>query len=286
MPLHQQTLHRLLHRPEQANKYDFGHLLIIGGSPGMIGAPLLAAMAAMRTGAGLVTIAAPADAIHQLEERVLEVMTLQLPDGAAGLEAVNGYIKAKKVTALVAGPGLRPTIAVQMPHWLPKLDLPVLLDATAATSFHDRLQILTSAGQPNPGIILTPHDGEYQKLTGEALPTDNPERTQAAIHFARDHHVTLVCKGHHSIVAHADGSAYQEQRGNPGLAKAGTGDVLSGMIGGLLAQGVAATEAADLGVHLHAIAGDLAAAAKTQASILASDIPNFIPQALRATSEE
>ncbi|HEU5187687.1 MAG TPA: ADP/ATP-dependent (S)-NAD(P)H-hydrate dehydratase, partial [Candidatus Saccharimonadales bacterium] len=136
----------------------------------------------------------------------------------------------------------------------------------------------------NAAIVATPHDGEFKKLTDQTLPHDAPARMLAARSFARSMHVTLVCKGSHTIVGHPDGSAYQEQRGNPGLATAGAGDVLAGVIGGLLAQGVSVKDAAELGVHLHAVAGDLAAVAKTEPGVVASDIIDALPQALRGES--
>jgi NAD(P)H-hydrate epimerase len=281
-----QTIQRLLHRPDNANKYDFGHVLIIGGSPGAIGAPLLAAMAALRTGAGLVTIAAYTEVIDKLEKRVLEAMTLRLPhNDHAAIQTIHEFIAAKKVSVVVIGPGLLPPATVLSMQLVPTLTVPVVLDAGALTCFRSNLATLEAAGAQNPSIIATPHDGEYHQLTGLVLPTKISARRHAATEFAKRMHLTLVCKGHHTIVAHQDGTAHQDHRGNPGMAKAGTGDVLSGIIAGLLAQDVLAAEAADLGVHLHALAGDLAVASKTQAGVIASDLIDSVPQAMRAASD-
>jgi hydroxyethylthiazole kinase-like uncharacterized protein yjeF len=283
--MHVSTLSKLLHRPPAANKYDFGHVLIVGGSPGTVGAPLLAAMAAMRTGAGLVTIAAYGDTVDALEERVLEVMTLRLPaSDVSAARTIKAYCTAKKVTAVAIGSGLLAPHTSLARQLLPELTVPVILDAGGLTAYKNNLETLASLGSKNPAIVATPHDGEYQQLTGTVLPPEGDERKKIVTEFAVNEHITLVAKGHHTLVAHPDGTVYKEMNGNPGMAKAGTGDVLTGIIAGLLAQGTAVNEAAEIGVHLHAVAGDIVAKSKTQAGIIASDIIDAIPLALRQAS--
>lgn len=276
------TLSKLLHRPSAANKYDFGHVLIIGGSPGAIGAPLLAAMAAMRIGAGLVTIAARSDVVDKLEERVLEVMTLRLPaNDKSAVRILKKFCDAKKVTAIAIGSGLLSPDTSPALRLLSELTVPVILDAGALTIFRNNLKTLADLGKKNSSIVATPHDGEYQQLTGSSLPAEGDKRKKIAAAFAVNNHLTLVAKGHHTLVAHPDGAIYKETNGNPGIAKAGTGDVLTGMIAGLLAQGIVVNEATEMGVHLHALAGDMAAKKETQAGIIASDIIEAIPSALK-----
>jgi len=275
------TWHKLLERPDGANKYDFGHVLVVGGSPGMVGAPFLAAEAALRTGAGLVTIASRADVIDKLEKRVKEIMTLSLSnDLPAAAEEIMSFIAARKVSVIVIGPGQSPDFSALAPMLLSKLNIPVIVDAGAIAAFHGHLDLLKEAAGQNQNIILTPHAGEYQKLTGNKPPTDHQKLRQEVSRFSKDHGVTLVLKGHPTLVAHPDGQLYENPTGNPGLATAGTGDVLSGVIAGILAQHITNIEAA---VYLHGLAGDLAARAKTQPGTIASDVIDQIPAALRST---
>ncbi|HEX3082356.1 MAG TPA: NAD(P)H-hydrate dehydratase [Candidatus Saccharimonadia bacterium] len=274
------VLRQLLHRPATAQKYDFGHVLVVGGSPGMVGAPLLSAEAALRMGAGLVTIAAPAEVADKLDRRVREVMTLALPDppGAAA-EVVRRFATQRRVSALAVGPGLRAGASALVLQLLRGPALPTVLDAGVFVALRDHLDALDDASER--GLVLTPHAGEYEKLTGEAVLPGHLEQRREVADFAGRHGVTLVLKGHHTLVAHPDGTIYENTTGNPGLATAGTGDVLTGMIAGLLAQGLPPRAAAEAGVYLHGVAGDLAAEAKTQSGMIASDVTAFLPEALK-----
>jgi len=278
----QAILHKLLDRPLTAHKYDFGHVLVLGGSPGMVGAPLLAGEAALRVGAGLVTIASAPNVTDKLERRVKEIMTLALPVGADdAVRTLASFVEMRKVSAVVVGPGLKPDEALAT-GLLRRVRRPVVLDAGGLVVFRGRLSLLREIAEAGSGMILTPHTGEYEKLTDVPLPAGKANVRQAVADFAKDHGVVLVLKGDHSLVAGPDGAVAENTTGNPGLATAGTGDVLSGVIGGLLAQGVAAMEAARAGVYLHGLAGDLAAAAKTQAGMIASDVVEFLPAALKS----
>src|SRR5665213_2841271 len=276
------TWHQLLERPEGANKYDFGHVLVVGGSPGMVGAPLLAAEAALRTGAGLVTIASRTSVIDKLEKRVKEIMTFRLSDDLpTAAEEIVSFISNRKVSVIVIGPGQVPDFAALSPALLSKLNIPVIVDAGAIAAFHDHLDLLKEAAGHNQNIILTPHAGEYQKLIGSKPPADHEALKQAVSRFSKDHGVTLILKGHPTLVARPDGQLYENPTGNPGLATAGTGDVLSGIIAGIMAQHLSSIEAA---VYLHGLAGDLAAHAKTQPGMIASDVIDQIPAALRSAA--
>jgi NAD(P)H-hydrate epimerase len=162
-----------------------------------------------------------------------------------------------------------------------QLSLPIVLDAGGLTAFYGRLPHLQEAARTNPNIIITPHTGEYAKLTGTDATKERAELTAQAVQFAKDDRLTLVLKGSHTIVCHPDRLFYENQTGNPGLATAGTGDVLTGMISGLLAQNVELGLAVETAVYLHGLAGDLAAAAKTQPGVIASDVIDFLPEALK-----
>jgi NAD(P)H-hydrate epimerase len=257
---------QLLNRPADSHKYQYGHVLVVGGSPGMVGAPLLSGMAALRTGAGLVTIAAPADVTDKLERRVKAIMTLTLP---ANLE---NFIKERKVSVAVIGPGLQPTAeTASLVKELLRTDIPLIIDGGA---LQNNLTFSKHA-------ILTPHTGEFQRLTDVELPTARPDLKPIAIRFVKIHHVTLVLKGQPTYVAHSDGSLYENTTGNPGLATAGTGDVLTGVIASLIAQKIEPEKAAEIGVYLHGLAGDIAAAEKTEPGMIAGDVIEALPEALR-----
>lgn len=274
-------LQRLLDRPVQSNKYDFGHVLIIGGSAGMIGAPLLAGMAALRMGAGLVTIAAPDNITDKLERRVKEIMTLTLPkkQGEA-VQSLQEFTANRKVNAVVFGPGLRPETAAIYLNFLEKLSPPAVIDAGGLVAFQNRLDKLKHIAK-NTDLILTPHAGEYKKLTGVPLPNNQTDIVKKINNLATTLGLTLVLKGHQTLIAHPDGKIHKNNSGNPGLATAGTGDVLSGIIAGLLAQNIPTYKAADIGAYIHGLAGDLAADAKTQPGMIASDVIELIPKALQ-----
>ena len=248
----------------------------------MVGAPLLAARAALRTGAGLVTIASTTAVIEKLEKRVEEVMTLRLPeDNSQATGVIAEFIHKRQVSALVIGPGLAADRAGMVKSLVAKAQLPVVLDAGGLAAYNHELPELTAAARHNSAIVLTPHAGEFARLTGEPLPDDEAAARRAALATAQATGTTIVLKGHHSLVAGADGWTYINTTGNPGLATAGTGDVLSGIIGGLLAQQYSGFEAASAGVYLHGLAGDLAAAQTTEPGLIASDLIEFLPAALR-----
>jgi NAD(P)H-hydrate epimerase len=275
------TLMHLFDRRPDSNKYDFGHVLVVGGAPGMVGAPLLAASAALRTGAGLATIAAAADVVDKLEKRVVEVMTLRLPeDNSEAFETLSDFIKARRVSAVAIGPGLDKARAGLVKDLMDSLRIPVVLDAGGLGAFDGDLSGLHNASRHNPSIILTPHQGEFERLTGEKLPVDREKIQKAVIDTARSTGTTVILKGYRSLVVTPTGETYTNTSGNPGLATAGTGDVLTGMVASLLAQGFNQFEAAKYGVYLHGLAGDIAAKAKTEPGLIASDVIETIPAAL------
>src|SRR5579884_2521576 len=261
MPMPNEVFHRLLQRPPAGHKYDFGHVLVVGGTPGMVGAPLLTGMAALRVGAGLVTLASTAEVVDKLERRVAELMTLRL---SADARELTDFIKARRVSVLVVGPGMPPLFAAKVLSQLSELDLPCVVDGGALSALADNTQLFSR------NFILTPHGGEFKRFK-----TADPGA------FARKHQVILVLKGHPTNVFDSSGEKYQNSTGGPALATAGSGDVLAGLIGGIIAQGIEPLAAAEAAVYLHGMAGDLAAEANTVAGVVASDLIESVPAALK-----
>jgi ADP-dependent NAD(P)H-hydrate dehydratase / NAD(P)H-hydrate epimerase len=270
--VHKETFERLLERPADSHKYQYGHVLVVGGSPGMVGAPLLSGMAALRTGAGLVTVAAEPAVTDKLERRVKEIMTLAL-DSSAVLET---FITDRKVSVIVIGPGLKPTPESDaLLKRLLRMKLPTIIDGGGLTLAKKHLDQLHKA------VILTPHTGEFQRLIDGELPEKRQELKPIVRRFAKTYEVTLVLKGQPTYVARPDGKVYENSTGNPGLATAGTGDVLTGVIAGLIAQNIEPEQAAEAAVYLHGLAGDIAAAQKTEPGMIAGDVIEALPEALR-----
>ena len=285
--MHENLIEKLLERKTDSNKYNFGHVLVVGGSPGMVGAPFLAAMGALRIGAGLVTIASSFEVIEKLEKRVVEIMTLRLnSDRQSQIEDLVNFVENRHVSALAIGPGMNAEFSAIVPRIIDAIKIPIVIDAGALSALNPNLDQLDMASKNNSEIVLTPHDGEFEKLSGKKLPLDIEHRKEDVINFAVKHKVTLVSKGNPTLVGHSDSTIYENHTGNPGLSSAGTGDVLCGIISGLIAQGFETRQAADLGVYLHGLAGDLAAEEKTQPGMIASDVFEFIPETLKLVSQK
>ncbi len=279
-------------RKPSAHKGTFGHAGIIAGSIGKTGAAALAAKAALRTGAGLVTVATPTGANDVLEAKLLEAMTAPMPQTKGGslarsaLDRLKAFTSTK--TALAIGPGLttHPETVDLLQTLIPQLDRPAILDADALNALAGKPSLLAEC-KVSP--ILTPHPGEMARLEEEATPqTINADRLGVAARFAQRRNVTLVLKGARTVLAHPDGRMAICPTGNPGMATAGTGDVLTGMMAGLLAQRMDAWDAACAAVYFHGAAGDLAATEKGSMGMVAGDLVEHIPAALllRAGPEE
>jgi NAD(P)H-hydrate epimerase len=274
-------------RAPSAHKGIFGHAGIIAGSVGKTGAAALAARAALRIGAGLVTVATPSSVNEVLEAKLLEAMTMPLPETKArtlarsGLDRVLTFIQAR--TAIAIGPGLSTHHeTVELVQALMKhLDRPSVLDADALNALVGRASLLTECKTPP---ILTPHPGEMARLEVDATTQSvNADRIGTARRFARERGVFVVLKGARTVIARPDGLVAICPTGNPGMATAGTGDVLTGMIVGLLAQRIPPWEAACAATYFHGLAGDLASQHLGQAGMLASDLIAHIPYALQPT---
>jgi NAD(P)H-hydrate epimerase len=281
-------LPRLAPRPADSHKGNFGHALVIGGSRGMSGAIALSGMAALRSGAGLVTLVVPRtiqDIVAGFNPSYMTRGWID-DDGHFGPDAwQTSFIEGIAPTAAAIGPGIGRTDAVMdmVTSAYHESELPLVLDADALFALATRQTDLLAAAGPR---ILTPHPGEFARLAKFRYSVD--DRLNGAIEFMsrfypRRHPLILVLKGHETIVT--DGQRYAiNQTGNPGMATGGTGDVLTGVITALLCQGLPPYDAARLGVHLHGLAGDLAAKKLGQVSLIATDLLDFLPTAFQNTT--
>ncbi|MFN8015410.1 MAG: NAD(P)H-hydrate dehydratase [Acidimicrobiia bacterium] len=269
----------LLNRLQNTNKYNYGNVLVVGGSPGMVGAPFLSAMASLRVGAGMVTIASTVSVIDKLEKRVVEIMTLRLPEEPEKqIDTILDFIQKRKVNVLAIGPGMDTKFSDITNLLLDRVDIPVVIDAGAIYSIRNKI----IQNKIKNEIVITPHDGEFKKLSQITLPTNTIEREQIYSDFAKEHSLEIVGKGSTTITANKKGETVINTTGNPGLATAGSGDVLTGIIAGLIAQKLSVHEASTYGVYIHGLAADMAAEAKTQPGMIASDIIDYLPDALKA----
>lgn len=257
-----------------AHKGNFGKVHIFGGSVGFTGAPVLAALGALRTGAGLVYLSVP-ESIYQIEAgRCLEAMVFPLPEDGSGIDAALSALAGKD--AVLIGPGLgRSAWAEELVlALLDAAECPVVLDADGLNAVSAHIDKLDGRGKPT---ILTPHEGEFARLGGNLT----LGREAAARTFAQAHRCILVLKGHETLTALPDGKLFVNTTGNPGMATGGSGDVLAGMILSLLGQGLPPADAAVAAVWFHGRAGDLAAADKGEYGMLPSDLIEQIPYAIQ-----
>jgi len=280
-------------RPARGHKGTFGKVLAIAGSLDYAGAALLVCRAAGRSGAGLVTLAVPESLQPLFAAKVVEATTMALPED--DVEEVDPEPAIARILdhdhdAIVLGPGLRPGLAnaelVRMLLQAPEHDAepaPMVLDAEALRSMATLGEWWTGSLRP---CVLTPHPGEFQRLRAGAgvegdgdgdLSADDEARRTAATAAAQAWGQVVVLKGAKTVIAEPDGTVTVAPFENPALASGGTGDVLAGVIAGLLAQGVAPGPAARLGVFLHGTAGDMARDRLGDAGVLASDLPDLIP---------
>jgi NAD(P)H-hydrate epimerase len=275
-------------RRADSHKYDFGRALLVGGSRGMSGSIAMSGMAALRSGAGLVQVAVPACCQAWVAPLETSYMTIGLAcddDGRIASAARPALAAlATGATAVGIGPGLGQSSGLaEMVAWLfAYLPQPMVCDADALNAVSRRPSLL---GQQVGSRILTPHPGEFRRLVPGDKHTPRAELEGEAQALAAQSGVVVVLKGHHTFVTDGTQSAHNTT-GNPGMATGGTGDVLTGMITALVCQGLAPFDAARLGVYLHGLAGDLAAAELGQVSMIASDLIRFLPQAFRRHAEQ
>jgi hydroxyethylthiazole kinase-like uncharacterized protein yjeF len=284
------TIHSLLpYRPPDGHKGTFGNVLIIAGARGFSGAAAMAATAALKTGAGYVHLAAPHGILNALESKLLEVVKVPLEQTAQetiGPRAL-GTIMPHLTTAdaIIIGPGLttHPETAEFIYSLLPFLDKPMIIDADALNIISQRPACIKQIHAP---CIFTPHPGELSRLTGRSARSINETRIDLAPRLAAQWKKTIVLKGAPTVIATHNGSSFVNPTGNNGLASAGSGDVLVGMIGGFMAQRCSPVEAALLGVFLHGLSADLAVEDKNDYSLMAGDLIDFIPEAINYLLKE
>jgi ADP-dependent NAD(P)H-hydrate dehydratase / NAD(P)H-hydrate epimerase len=273
--------HLFAPRSHDVNKGSFGRALIVGGSPGFSGAVALAAWGAMRAGAGLVTAAVPARLHDLMEIKLTEAMTAPVAEtdsghfAEAGLDALIDLAMDKNVVAFGPGVGRNRETAEMLYSLLPELKGAVILDADGLNLLADNISVLKQVRGP---VILTPHPGEMARLTGKTIQEVQADRVGIAREFARKHGVHLILKGAHSIIAEPAGEVFVNPTGNPGMATGGTGDVLTGILAGYLAQGFSVLDAVIAGVYMHGLAGDWAAELKGEKGLTACDLLDGLPE--------
>lgn len=275
-------------RDRDSHKGTYGHLLIVAGSLGKAGAAVMAAKGALRSGAGLVTMSAPSGIVPILQQQTNEAMCIpagESIDGTIGMGAENEILKASSnMSACAIGPGLTThyeTVQV-VRNLVQRIEIPTVIDADGLNALVGALDALKQAKAP---VIVTPHPGEMARLAGVSTDAVRGDRLGTARMFAMKYGVTVVLKGAGTVIATPLGDVFLNTTGNPGMATGGTGDALTGMIGSLLAQGYRTLEAACYGVYLHGLAGDLAAAEKGEAGMIAGDLIEKIPDSIKSITQ-
>jgi NAD(P)H-hydrate epimerase len=282
-------------RKPDAHKGSYGHVLILAGSVGKTGAAALAAKAALRAGAGLVTVATAESALPTVASLGMEYMTEPLPQTEAGTISLRALdygrldklLEGKTVLAIGPGIGSVPETAELVRTLVNARRLPVVLDADGLNAFAGCMDKFQSGGDLAEAV-LTPHPGEMSRLAGSSTAEIQARRVESAREFARKHQVNLVLKGFRTLTAAPDGKVWVNPTGNPGMASGGTGDVLTGMLAGLVAQyrNRPISEVAAAAAFLHGLAGDLAAEETGQASLIAGDLIDALPKAYRTVASD
>jgi len=268
-------------RPRAAHKGDFGHVLVVAGSRGKTGAAAMTGMAALRSGAGLVTVASAASAVASISAFAPELMTEPLPENDVGSIAARAYpmvenlAATKTMVAIGPGIGLAADTTAFVQNVFSHLELPAVMDADAITA------IATTRVRPEGPRILTPHPGEMARFCGCSTADIQRNRIGYARSAALDREVTIVLKGQRTIIAFPDGRVWINPTGTPAMATAGSGDILTGLIAGFMAQFQdEADYAIGAAVWLHGRAGELGAAAMGEKSLIATDLMRYLPQAM------
>ena len=269
-------------RTPTAHKGTYGHLLILAGSTGKTGAALLCGLGALRAGTGLVSLCVPYDLNHIFEASLWEAMTIPLRSAAKGILSIEDYrvirgaLQDKKALAIGPGIGTAEETAELMLKLYTEVEIPMLVDADGLNILAAETELLKKAPGPR---ILTPHPGEMARLAGLATAQIQEDRIAVALEFAQKHGIHLVLKGADTMVCDPEGRLAVNSSGNAGMACGGMGDVLSGIIGGFLAQGLPPWQAGCLGVFSHGMAADRLAA-ETGAGYLASEVAHELPYIL------
>ncbi len=275
-------------RAREGNKGSYGNVLVIGGSLGKAGAAAMAGFAALRAGAGLSSVATPVSALATVASFHPELMTEPLAEtkngtislGALG-PSLDAMLETKTVIAIGPGVSRHPETAEFVRAVVAGRSTAMVIDADALNAFEGAADKLNGSGRT---VIITPHPGEMSRLTGLPIPQIQANRLDVAREFAREHQLVIVLKGHRTLIAAPDGTVWVNPTGNPGMATGGTGDILTGIVAGLVAQHPQhVLEATALAVYLHGLAGDLACEAVGENSLVATDLLRFLPEAFART---
>ena len=271
-------------RPRDMHKGKAGRLFLMAGSEGLSGAAVLCALGALRTGAGLVTVGIPKRLHDPLAKKLTEAMLKVLPEtekGTLSLQALPEILKAVEQSDVVGiGPGLSqyPQTQDLIRQVVSRTLRPMVIDADGLNAFAAHAALL---GKHRAATVITPHPGEMARLTGLAVEEIQKSRETVARQFSRNCRVVVVLKGEHTVVSNIDGECYTNDTGNPGMATGGAGDVLTGVIAALIGQGLSIFDSARLGVYLHGLAGDMVASKQGEIGLIASDLIDTIPLAIR-----
>ena len=272
-------------RPAESNKGNYGHVLLVGGSVGKGGSVAMAGMSALRAGAGLATVATAKSALATVAGFYPELMTEPLAETDAGTiaatagERLAALAKGKSVVGI--GPGISrvPETAELVRTLVGKCDVPVVLDADGLNAFEGRASELSGKGRT---LVITPHPGEMARLCGCTIAEVQKDRLGVARKFACEHELIVVLKGHRTLVVEPSGEAWVNTTGNPGMSTGGTGDILTGMVAGMIAQHPKdVLPAVCAAVHLHGLAGDVMRERVGEHSLVATDLLRGLPQAFR-----
>jgi hydroxyethylthiazole kinase-like uncharacterized protein yjeF len=279
-------------RSADSNKGRFGHVLVLGGARGKSGAPSMSSMAALRAGAGLVTAAIAHSILPTVAAVTPELMTVALLEGAKGeissrnLEAalLDPILEKKSVIAVGPGMGEEPEAVDFFLGLLERAKVPMVIDADALNALAAHPGKLNGKGRL---LVLTPHPGEMARLTGMTIKEVEADREGIAREFATTHHVTLVLKGWRTLIAHPDGRIAINTTGNPGMAKGGSGDILTGIVAAMIGQyPEQAAEAVEAAIYLHGLAADFAVRWQDQHTLLAMDTVSHLYEAFRFRAED
>jgi len=272
-------------RPPDSNKGNYGHVLVVGGSLGKAGAAAMAGMAALRAGAGLATVATPRSVLPTVAGFHPELMTEPLPETDAGtislsaLERVEDLAKGKSVVAIGPGISRSPETVELVRYLLAAFRMPLVVDADGLNAFDGRTTELNGRDRT---LVITPHPGEMARLAGCTVADVQKDRLAVARKFAREHELIVVLKGFLTLVVQPDAEAWINTTGNPGMATGGTGDILTGMVAGMMAQHPQNAFAAVLAaVYLHGLAGDVMRETVGEHSMVATDLLQGLPEAFR-----
>jgi hydroxyethylthiazole kinase-like uncharacterized protein yjeF len=275
-------------RPAESNKGSYGHVLVVGGSVGKAGSVAMAGMAALRAGAGLSTVATAKSVLSTVAGFSPELMTEPMPETDAGTIATSAGVRIdellKSMTVVAIGPGISrdPHTATLVRSLVAHQKIPMVVDADGLNAFEGHTNELNGKDRL---LVITPHPGEMARLIGRSIAEVQKDRLGVARQFAREHELIVVLKGHRTLVVHPDGEAWVNTTGNPGMATGGTGDILTGMVAGMLAQEKRAQNpqsallAVCAAVHLHGLAGDVMRETVGEHSLVATDLLRGLPAA-------